>query len=82
MALQGNSSGRSSNALLSNVALLNAVHDAYLHAEPYPLDAKTSIVANTWHESNRKAPTIDSSLAARAWEHARRRIEDNCVLLP
>ncbi|CAH0035910.1 unnamed protein product [Clonostachys rhizophaga] len=82
MAPKGNWSGRPSNALLSNVALLNAVHDAYLHAEPYPLDAKTSIVVNTWRESNRKAPTIDSSLAARAWEHARRRIEDNCVLLP
>ncbi|TVY73545.1 Chitin synthase, partial [Lachnellula suecica] len=72
---------------VSTTTLLNAVHTIYTSAQPYRLDASTSLVVNTWltasqadHEG-RTGGTVDAALSARAWEHARRRAEDGCIVL-
>jgi chitin synthase len=72
---------------VSTTTLLNAVHTIYTSAQPYKLDASTSLVVNTWltasqpdHEG-RTGGTVDAALAVRAWEHARRRAEDGCIVL-
>ncbi|TVY48699.1 Chitin synthase [Lachnellula occidentalis] len=72
---------------VSTTTLLNAVHTIYTSAQPYKLDASTSLVVNTWltasqtdHEG-RTGGTIDAALSVRAWEHARRRAEDACIVL-
>lgn len=72
---------------VSTTTLLNALHNVYTSAQPYRLDASTSLVVNTWLTSiaqdaeGRTGGTIDSGIAVRAWEHARRRAEDGCILL-
>src|ERR1700738_2335911 len=72
---------------VSTTTLLNAVHTIYTSAQPYRLDASTSLVVNTWltatqiDQEGRTGGTVDPSLAARAWEHARRRAEDGCIVL-
>jgi chitin synthase len=72
---------------VSTTTLLNAVHSIYTSGQPYRLDASTSLVVNTWltasqpdHEG-RTGGTVDAGLSARAWEHARRRAEDGCIVL-
>jgi chitin synthase len=72
---------------VSTTTLLNALHNIYTSSQPYRLDASTSLVVNTWliasqtdHEG-RTGGVVDASLAATAWEHARRRAEDGCVVL-
>ncbi|RFU32898.1 hypothetical protein B7463_g3461, partial [Scytalidium lignicola] len=72
---------------VSTTTLLNAVHTIYTSGQPFPLDASTSLVMNSWltvsqpdHEG-RVGGTVDTTLASRAWEHARRRAEDGCILL-
>jgi len=72
---------------LSTTTLLNTVHEIYLSSQAYRLDAATSLVVNTWLTASQAGPdgktggTIDSSIATRAWEHARRRAEDGCIIL-
>ena len=69
---------------VSTTTLLNTLHTTYTSGLTYPLDASTSLVVNTWltaAESSRGEATVDSDLARRAWEHARRRAEDGCVVL-
>jgi chitin synthase len=72
---------------VSTTTLLNAVHNIYLASQPYKLDAGTSVVVNTWLTATQTGPDgnlggiIDPALAARAWEHARRRAEDGCIIL-
>lgn len=72
---------------VSTTTLLNAIHNIYLSSQPYRLDAGTSIAVNTWLIASQPGPdgrsggTVDASLAARAWEHARRRAEDSCIIL-
>lgn len=68
-------------AQVSTTTLLNAIHNIYLSSQPHQLDASTSLVVNTWLTAAQVGPTVDASLAARAWEHARRRAEDGCVIL-
>ena len=72
---------------VSTTTLLNAIHTIYTSGQPYKLDASTSLVVNTWltasqvdHEG-RTGGTVDAALATRAWEHARRRAEDGCIVL-
>lgn len=75
------------SAQVSTSTLLNAVHQIYTSGQPYRLDASSSLVVNTWLSASqpdregRTGGTIDSALAARAWEHARRRAEDGCIVL-
>ncbi|KAI1877302.1 uncharacterized protein JN550_001374 [Neoarthrinium moseri] len=72
---------------VSTTTLLNGIHNIYLSSQPYHLDAGTSMVMNTWLTATQTGPdgrvggTIDPALAARAWEHARRRAEDGCIVL-
>ncbi|KAI6513583.1 hypothetical protein MCOR10_009094 [Pyricularia oryzae] len=72
---------------VSTTTLLNAIHNIYLASQPYRLDAGTSLVVNTWLTATQAGPdgevggTVDPALAARAWEHARRRAEDGCIIL-
>ncbi|EEP81671.1 chitin synthase 6 [Uncinocarpus reesii 1704] len=72
---------------VSTTTLLNALHSFFLSGQPYQLDAATSIVVNTALTATTPGPngelggTIDADLARRAWEHARRRAEDGCVVL-
>lgn len=72
---------------VSTTTLLNGIHNIYLSSEPYRLDAGTSLVVNTWLTASQSSSdgssggTVDTALAARAWEHARRRAEDGCIVL-
>ncbi|KAF2964101.1 hypothetical protein GQX73_g9483 [Xylaria multiplex] len=74
-------------AQVSTSTLLNAIHNIYLSSQPYQLDAGTSIVVDTWLTATQVGPggrsggTVDGVLGARAWEHARRRAEDGCIVL-
>ncbi|ROW14539.1 hypothetical protein VPNG_03193 [Cytospora leucostoma] len=72
---------------LSTTTLLNSVHNIYVESQPYHLDAGSSLVVNTWLTASPPPPNpstggvIDTTLGARAWEHARRRAEDGCIIL-
>lgn len=72
---------------LSTTTLLNALHTSYTSGQPYQLDAGTSLVINNWLTAagpgagGESGGTIDPELAKRAWEHARRRAEDGCIVL-
>lgn len=85
MSVYSNLSGtpRPSNqpsAQLSTTTLLNALHTSYTSGQPYSLEASTSVAVNTWASALHGA-TIDVELGQRAWEHARRRAEDGCIVL-
>ncbi|RSM05046.1 hypothetical protein CEP52_006488 [Fusarium oligoseptatum] len=81
MSNLGHISPRPRSIHSTNVALLNAIHTSYLHSKPYQLDARTSVVVNAWHTSSQATPIVDTLLGEKVWEHARRRLENNCVLL-
>lgn len=72
---------------VSTTTLLNSLHTSYASARPYRLDASTTLVVNTWLTAanpgidGQPGGTVDTELARRAWEHARRRAEDACVVL-
>lgn len=72
---------------VSTTTLLNGIHNIYMSSQPYRLDAGTSLVVNTWLTATqagldgKTGGTVDHDLAARAWEHARRRAEDGCIVL-
>ena len=69
---------------VSTTTLLNTLHTIYASGQPYQLDAGTSLAVNTWltaAESGQQGGTIDGELAQRAWQHARRRAEDGCIVL-
>ncbi|KAL8882029.1 MAG: hypothetical protein Q9198_000894 [Flavoplaca austrocitrina] len=72
---------------VSTTTLLNTLHTIYASSQPFRLDAGTSLVVNTWltaansSADGQPGGTIDPELARQAWEHARRRAEDGCVVL-
>lgn len=72
---------------VSTTTLLNTLHTIYTSGQPYPLDASTTLVVNTWltaieqGNGQQEGLTIDGDIARRAWEHARRRAEDGCIVL-
>lgn len=72
---------------VSTTTLLNAVHTIYTSGQPYKLDASSTLVVNSWltasqpDQQGRIGGTVDADLSARAWEHARRRAEDGCIVL-
>lgn len=81
----GGASSRSP-AQVSTTTLLNALHSSYSSGQPYQIESGTSLVVNTWvtatsQGANGNGGTVDSELARRAWEHARRRAEDGCIVL-
>ncbi|KAF2109855.1 chitin synthase-domain-containing protein [Lophiotrema nucula] len=71
---------------VSTSTLLNALHTTYGISQPYNLEASTSLVVNTWVNArtlfnDRIGGTVDLELGRKAWEHARRRAEDGCIIL-
>lgn len=76
-----------SSSQISTTTLLNSLHNAYSTAQPYHLEVGTSLVVNTWLTVANLKPDgtpgglVDAELAVRAWEHARRRAEDGCIVL-
>lgn len=71
---------------VSTTTLLNALHTSFSLSQPYHLEASTSLVVNTWVNArsiinDRIGGTVDLELGRKAWEHARRRAEDGCVVL-
>lgn len=71
---------------VSTTTLLNYLNSAYKHGQAYSLEASTSLVVNTWVNSktvvnDRIGGTVDLELGRKAWEHARRRAEDGCIVL-
>ncbi|KAF2222812.1 chitin synthase, class VI [Elsinoe ampelina] len=72
---------------LSTTTLLNALHTSFHQSQPYPLESSASVAVNTWVTALNAGPdgriggTVDLELARRAWEHARRRAEDGCIIL-
>ncbi len=86
MASEPRGPGQASSSQVSTTTLLNSIHNIYLSSQPYRLDAGTSLVVNTWLTASQPGPTgfvggtIDADLITRAWEHARRRAEDGCII--
>lgn len=84
---RNNNSAAQQSTQVSTTTLLNSVHSIYMSGQPYRLDASTSLVVNTWltasqtDNEGRSGGVVDPELAARAWEHARRRAEDGCIFL-
>jgi len=68
------------SAQLSTTTLLNALHSSYTSGQPYALEASTSVAVNTWVTAL-NGGVVDADLGRRAWEHARRRAEDGCIVL-
>ena len=71
---------QASSAPMSTMSVLNGTHTAYRSSVPFPLEASTSLVVNTWVTAE-SGGTVDGELATRALEHARRRAEDGCIIL-
>ncbi len=80
-------SGAQQSTQVSTTTLLNALHAIYTSGQSYQLDASTSLAVNTWltalnpDAQGRTGGTVDAQIADRAWEHARRRAEDACIVL-
>lgn len=72
---------------VSTTTLLNTLHTTYTSGKTYQLDASTSLAINTWltaanpNNEQRLGGNFDIGLARTAWEHARRRAEDGCIVL-
>lgn len=75
------------SAQVSTTTLLNALHGSYASGQAYELESSASLVVNTWVTASSNGPdgryggTVDSELARRTWDHARRRAEDGCIIL-
>lgn len=80
-------SGPSHPTQVSTQTLLNALHTSYSSNKPFSLESSTSLVINTWLTAasdafnGRPGGVVDPELGQRAWEHARRRAEDGCIVL-
>jgi chitin synthase len=68
---------QSASAVVSTTSLLAQLNSSFSNGQPHQLESSTSLVVNTWASGN----TVDEELARKAWEHARRRAEDGCVVL-
>lgn len=72
---------------VSTTTLLNSLHTIYASGQTYQLDSSASVAVNTWLTAvnpdahGRVGGAVDADIAARAWEHARRRAEDGCIIL-
>ncbi|PGH06503.1 chitin synthase [Blastomyces parvus] len=85
-ALGARSTGQQA-AQVSTTTLLNTLHTIYSSGQSYQLESGTALTVNTWLTAASPGPngevggTVDAELARRAWEHARRRAEDGCIVL-
>lgn len=74
------------SSVVSTTTLLNTLNTCFKNNQPYNLEASTSLVVNTWVTArttinDRFGGTVDIELGRKAWEHARRRAEDGCIVL-
>lgn len=69
------------SAQASTTTLLNGLHAAYTSGQAYTLEPGASAAINTWQTLQQDGGVVDAALAIRAWEHARRRAEDACIIL-
>lgn len=67
----------SGNPQATTSSLLAALHNAYQSGIPYNVDAATTLVVNGV-DGDRLV--LDETLVVKAWEHARRRAEDQTVV--
>ena len=79
-------SGNPSPSQVSTTTLLNNLNTCFRTNQPLHLEASTSLVVNTWVNARsnidgRIGGTVDLELGRKAWEHARRRAEDGCIVL-
>ncbi|KAF2639750.1 hypothetical protein P280DRAFT_429083 [Massarina eburnea CBS 473.64] len=73
-------------AQVSTTTLLNTFNACYKNNQAHNLEASTSLAVNTWltarpQPDGRVGGTVDTELGRKAWEHARRRAEDGCIVL-
>lgn len=66
-----------SNPQATTSSLLAALHNAYQAGVPYNIDAATTLVVNG---ADGDRLVLDESLIVKAWEHARRRAEDQTIV--
>jgi len=76
----------SASQQVSVTTLLNTLNSSFQHGQPYNLEPSTSLVVNTWvnaksMENGRIGGTVDLDLVRKAYEHARRRVEDGTLVL-
>ncbi|KAF3039933.1 hypothetical protein E8E12_008119 [Didymella heteroderae] len=74
------------SATQSTTTLLNLLNSSFKSGQPYSLEPSTSLVVNTWvnaktMENGRIGGTVDLDLVRKAYEHARRRVEDGTLVL-
>lgn len=62
---------------VSTTSLLAHLNTAFSNNTSYTLESSTSVVVNTWASGG----IVDEELGRKAWEHARRRAEDACIVL-
>lgn len=84
---QSTPAGNPGSAQVSTTTLLNALHTSYTTRQPLFLESSTSLVVNNWVTGSNVGPdgrfggTVDVEMGRKAWEHARRRAEDGCIVL-
>ena len=86
-------SNQQASGNINTSSLIASLHNAFGAGSSFQLDASTSLVVTSALASSGSngtmgtnvgasgADTIDTSLTSRVWEHARRRAEDQCVVL-
>ena len=69
--------------VVTTSSLLSALHNAYLSSSIYTLDAATTLAVNSGagQGADNFVGTFDQALGMRVWEHARRRAEDQTIIL-
>ena len=71
--------GAGANQQITTSSLLAALHSSYQSGIPHHVDASTTLVVNS-NQHDAKL-VVDDGLGIRAWEHARRRAEDQTILI-
>ena len=71
--------GAGSNPQVTTSSLLSALHNGYQAGVPHQVDASTTLVVNS-NQFDTKL-VVDEGLGIKVWEHARRRAEDQTILI-
>lgn len=71
--------GTGTNQQITTSSLLAALHSGYQSGIPHHVDASTTLVVNS-NQHDAKL-VVDDGLGVRTWEHARRRAEDQTILI-
>ncbi|KAF8461709.1 chitin synthase-domain-containing protein [Kalaharituber pfeilii] len=71
--------GSGSTQQVTTSSLLAALHNGYQAGVPYSVDASTTLVVNSNQHDSKLV--VDETLGVKVWEHARRRAEDQTILI-